>query len=79
MGCRSRVLKGDFQLYIRQYTSQNENFEYGYPHSNALLQFRLKLECCKLHEAASHPMKYDIINDVKIFRTVYHLILQRDI
>ena len=23
-----------------------ENFEYGYPHSNALLQFRLKLEGC---------------------------------
>ena len=26
-------------------TSQNEIFEYGYPHSNALLQFCLKVEC----------------------------------
>ena len=23
-----------------------KNFEYGYPHSNVLLQFRLKLERC---------------------------------
>ena len=30
--------------YIQLYTSQNENFKYGYPHSNTLLQFRLKLE-----------------------------------
>ena len=27
----------DFRLYIRPYTSPNENLEYGYPHSNALL------------------------------------------
>ena len=37
-------VKRDFRPYIRQYTSPNENFEYGYPHSNALLQSRLKLE-----------------------------------
>ena len=24
---------------IRRYTSPNENFEYGYPHSNALIHF----------------------------------------
>ena len=35
-------------VYIRWYTSPNENFGYSYPHSNALLQFHLKLEFCKL-------------------------------
>ena len=49
-----------------------ENFEYGYPHSNALLQFDLKLEHCKPHKAAGHPTKCDVINDVKLFLTVYH-------
>ena len=56
----------------RQYTSPNENFEYGYTHSNALLQFELKLEHCKPHKAARHPTKSDVINDVKLFSTVYH-------
>ena len=31
-------VKRDFRTYIRRYTSPNENFEYGYPHSNALLE-----------------------------------------
>ena len=38
----STAVKRDFRTYIRRYTSPNEKFEYGYPHSNALLQFRLK-------------------------------------
>ena len=37
------------------------NFEYGYPHINALLQFRLKFERCKPH----NPTKYDVTNEVK--------------
>ena len=41
------VVKRDFQPYIRLYTSPNEKFEYGYHHSNAFLQFCLKLEHCK--------------------------------
>ena len=32
----SGAVKRDFQTYIRRYISQNEIFEYGYPHSNAL-------------------------------------------
>ena len=64
-------------MYIRRYTSPNENFEYGYPHSNALLQFRLKFERCKPHNTASHPTKYDIINDVKLFPAVYRRIYCR--
>ena len=38
----SEAIKRDFLTYIRQYTSSNENFEYGYPHSNALLTFSFK-------------------------------------
>ena len=41
---RERRRKRDFRPYTRRYTTPNENFEYGYPHSNAFLQFRLKLE-----------------------------------
>ena len=47
----SRAVKRDFRTYIRRYTSQIENFEYGYPHSNALLKFSLQKDsenvlCC---------------------------------
>ena len=52
-------------------TSPNENFEYYYSHSNALLQFELKMQRCKPHKAARHPTKCDVINDVKLFLTVY--------
>ena len=38
----SGAVKRDFRTYIRRYTSPNENFEFGYPHSNALLNFSLK-------------------------------------
>ena len=67
---RSGAIKRDFRTYIRQYTSSNETFEYGYPNSNARLQFRLELERCKPHNAARHLMKCDVINDVKLFPTV---------
>ena len=66
----SGAIKRDFRTYIRQYTSPNENFEYGYPHSNALLQFRPELEPSKPHKAACHPTRCDVINDVKLFPTV---------
>ena len=67
----SGAIKRDFQMYIRRYTSPNELFEYGYPHSNALLQFRLELERSKSHKAACHPTRCDVINDTKLFPTVY--------
>ena len=38
----SGAVKRDFRTYIRRYTSPNENFEYGYPYSNALLTFSLQ-------------------------------------
>ena len=61
---RKRSLKRDFRMYILQYTSPNENFEYGYLHStnNALSTFSVQKEseyvlccaytssCCQLHK-----------------------------
>ena len=38
----SGAVKRYFRTYIRRYTSPNENFEYGYPYSNALLTFSLQ-------------------------------------
>ena len=73
----SGAVKRDFRTHIRRYTSPNENVEYGYPHSNAFLQFRLKLERCKPHNAARHLTKYEVINDVKMFPTVYRRIYCR--
>ena len=59
----SGAVKRDFRTYIRRYTSSNENFEYGYPHSNALLTFSFKKTVkmyyvaptysgCQLHKTA---------------------------
>ena len=45
--------------------------------SNALLQFFIKLKHCKHHRFACHPMKCDIINDIKLFRTRYRRIYCR--
>ena len=64
----SEAIICDFRTYIRRYTSPSENFKYGYPHSDALLQFCLKFESCKSHKAARHPTKCDVINEVKLFR-----------
>ena len=56
---------------------KRENFEYGYPHSNALLQLCLKLKHCKPHNVALLPTKCDVIIDVKLFSTVYRRIYCR--
>ena len=60
----SGAVKRDFGTYIRRYTSPNENFEYGYPHSNPLLTFSLQKDSenvlccaytssgCQLHKTA---------------------------
>ena len=63
-----------FRRYTKRYTSRNENFEYVYPHSIVLLQSRRKLERCKLHKVARCPRKCHVINDVKLFLTVYRRI-----
>ena len=67
----SGAVKGYFQPYIRQYTSPNEYFEYGYPHSNALTLLFTIWEHCKPTKAAFHSTKCDAVN-VKLFLTVYH-------
>ena len=46
------------------------NMDIGYPHSNALLQFRLKLEGCIPHDVTCHTTKCCVINDIKLFPTV---------
>ena len=61
-------------MYIRRYTSLNENFEYGHSQSNALLQFCLKLKCGKQQKDACQLTKCYVINDFKLFPTVYHRI-----
>ena len=40
----------------------------------ALLQSHLTLEHWKPHKAARHPSKCLVINDIKLFPTVYHRI-----
>ena len=69
--CASGAIKRDFRTYIQRY----EKFDYGFP--NELLQFMLKLQHCKPHKAARHPTKCDVINDVKLFLTVYRRIYCR--
>ena len=60
----SGAVKRDFQPSIQCYTSPNEHFEHGYPHSNALLQFFfLKLQLYKPYEFACHR--------TNLFSTVY--------
>ena len=60
---------------IHRYTSPNENFEYGYPHSNALLTFphqkdsenvlfcAYKSSGCQLHKTL--PAAYHLSTNVK--------------
>ena len=55
------AVKLDFRPYKQRYTSPNENFRYGYPHSNALPQSRLKLERCKPHKSAQTVIKANVI------------------
>ena len=60
-------------VYQTIYFPPQLNFEYRYPHSNALLHFftvKIQLKHCKLHKAACHPTKYDIINVIKLFMTI---------
>ena len=58
--------KLSFTATLEGYISINENFEYGFPHSNALLQSRLIMERCKQHKAARHSTKCDEINEDSI-------------
>ena len=52
------LVKRDFRTYIPPYTSPNKYFEYGYPHSNALLQISLELERWK--SIKPHAIQRDV-------------------
>ena len=60
----SGAVKRDFRMYIQQYPSPNEKFEYGYPNSNALLTFSLQKDsenvlCCAYTSSGNHfPAAY---------------------
>ena len=88
---RKRSLKRDFRTYIRRYTSPNENFEYGYPHSNALLTFSFQKDSenvlccaytssgCQLHKTACQLHIFTcqpIKSDVTLWRRVCDSISQ---
>ena len=72
----SGAVKRDFRTYIIQYTSPNENFEYGYPHSNALLTLFLQKDgemyfVASIRPAAASCIKllasciYSLVNQLK--------------
>ena len=69
---------------IRRFTSPNDNFQYSYPHSNALLHivtfqtalFCTTRKCCQQCKTRCQPMKSDLRNDV-IFPTVIRRIYRR--
>ena len=52
----SGAVKCDFRPYIGRHTSQNVNFEHGYPHSNAFLQFLPQLDLYKPHVIQRYVM-----------------------
>ena len=56
-GARKNVVSDRIYPTIYQ---PNENFEYDYSHSNSLFL-----------KAAHHPTKHEVINEVKLFPTVY--------
>ena len=58
----SRAVKHDFRTYIPRYTSPNENFEYGYPHSNAHLNFYIMTSSFKQYIAGYTSQIYDVIH-----------------
>ena len=42
----SGTVKHDFRPYIRRYTTPNEKFEYCYPHSNVLFNYKHRKMLC---------------------------------
>ena len=70
----SGAVKRDFRTYIRRYTSPNENFEYGYPHSNALLVFSLKKSVKMYFVAPKRPAAASCIKPLA--SCIYSLVSQ---
>ena len=78
--CAIRAVKHDFPMFTRGYTSPNETVNMVIPIlmsfyslvSNWSVASRIKP-----HKGVCHPTKCHIINDVKLFLTVYHSILSQ--
>ena len=60
-------ISDDIPVYPTIYLPKR-NFEYGYPLSNTLLQFPLKLKRCRPHQAARHPRICDVIKTSNYFQ-----------
>ena len=48
----SGAVKHDFRPYIRRYTTPNEKFEYCYPHSNVLFNYKHRKMLCFLRNVS---------------------------
>ena len=70
----SGAVKRDFRTYIRRYTSPNDNFEYGYPHSNALLTFFLQKNSENYLVAPTRPAAASCIKPLA--SCIYSLVIQ---
>ena len=64
----------DFRTYIRRYSSPNENFEYGYPNSNALLTFFFFKKTVKMYYVAPMPSGYQLHKTARQLHHFYFLI-----
>ena len=58
----SGAVKRDFRTHIQRYTSPNENFEYGYPLSNAVLTYSLQKDSENFFVAPLRPAAASCIN-----------------
>ena len=56
----------DFRTYIQRYTSPNDNFEYAYLHSNALVRFIIQ----KKNEKFDVASTYCCCHCIKILKDV---------
>ena len=57
----SGAVKHDFRPYIRRYTTPNEKFEYCYPHSNVLFNYKhRKIHCFSQNVSVTSDEKHDV-------------------
>ena len=59
--------------------SQNESYEYGYPHSNAFLYFSLRKERSKPQKVARHLPICDVISYFKTISDSIFDVIQSEI
>ena len=79
----SGAVKHDFRPYIPRYTTPNEKFEYCYPHSNVLFNYKHRKNALffakrERHQRRKTPITSDVAHDVG-FPTVYRRIYRRKV